>query len=145
MYFVDRKNIFETVEYIELLLKEVETQSYNSLIEKLALERIVQLVIEGIIDVGNMMIDGFIMRDPGSYEDIIDILCDEKVLPYDEMEYYKEVVNMRNKLVREYMSINHTTLAANFLRNKPIINRFGSHVRTYIKNELGVANAFTKE
>ncbi|GAA3319942.1 hypothetical protein GCM10020331_028930 [Ectobacillus funiculus] len=30
------------------------------------------------LDVGNAIIDGFIMRDPGSYEDIIDILVDEK-------------------------------------------------------------------
>lgn len=29
------------------------------------------------------MIDGFIMRDPGSYEDIIDILVDERVIPKD--------------------------------------------------------------
>ena len=33
-----------------------------------------------MMDVGNLMIDGFIMRDPGSYEDIIDILIDEKVI-----------------------------------------------------------------
>ena len=26
------------------------------------------------------MIDGFIMRDPGSYEDIIDIMEDERVI-----------------------------------------------------------------
>lgn len=26
------------------------------------------------------MIDGFIMRDPGSYDDIMDILVDEKVV-----------------------------------------------------------------
>ena len=37
-------------------------------------------VIESIIDVGNTMIDGFIMRDPGGYEDIIDIMEDEKVI-----------------------------------------------------------------
>ena len=48
--------------------------------EKLALERVNYLLIESIIDVGNSMIDGFIMRDPGSYEDIIDILVDEKVM-----------------------------------------------------------------
>ena len=35
--------------------------------------------MESMMDVGNLMIDGFIMRDPGSYEDIIDILVDEKL------------------------------------------------------------------
>ena len=47
---------------------------------QLALERMVQISIDSVLDVGNAMIDGFIMRDPGSYEDIIDILLDEKVI-----------------------------------------------------------------
>lgn len=57
-----------------------EHSSWNTEIEKKALERIVHLLIENVLDVGNAMIDGFIMRDPGSYDDIIDILVDEKVV-----------------------------------------------------------------
>lgn len=35
------------------------------------------------------MIDGFIMRDPGSYDDIMDILVDEKVVTEKEGDELK--------------------------------------------------------
>ena len=39
------------------------------------------------------MIDGFIMRDPGSYEDIIDILIDEKVIANEKEKPFKELIS----------------------------------------------------
>ena len=88
MYFVDRSKIEETLKFFDTLLTEVTQSAYQSTLEKLGLERLAHMLVESIIDVGNMMIDGFIMRDPGSYEDIIDILVDEKVLPEDESDSY---------------------------------------------------------
>ena len=32
------------------------------------------MLIESSVDIGNMIIDGFILRDPGNYKDVIDIL-----------------------------------------------------------------------
>lgn len=81
MYFVDRENIENTLLYYNGLLEVLEQQEAVSFLEKLGIERLAQMVVESIIDVGNLMIDGFIMRDPGSYEDIIDILVDERVIP----------------------------------------------------------------
>ena len=79
MYFVDRDKIEEKLIYIDNQIQLFESQqAWNTAIEKAALERIVQMTIEAILDVGNSMIDGFIMRDPGSYDDIIDIMEDEK-------------------------------------------------------------------
>ncbi len=59
-----------------------------------ALERIAHVIIESIIDVGNSMIDGFIMRDPGSYEDIIDIMEDEKVITAEMADPLKHVIEL---------------------------------------------------
>ncbi len=82
MYFIDRQKINETLAHMESLLALFEGhQKWNeSKIHALALERIAHTLVESIIDVGNSMIDGFIMRDPGSYDDIIDIMEDEKVI-----------------------------------------------------------------
>lgn len=80
MYFVDRSKIEATLKHIDALLEEVKHINLTNRTEELALERAVHMIIESILDVGNMMIDGFIMRDPGSYHDIIDILIDEKVI-----------------------------------------------------------------
>ena len=65
----------------ELLALYEEKEDWKaSLIESLALARLAHVIVESMIDVGNTMIDGFIMRDPGGYEDIIDIMEDEKVI-----------------------------------------------------------------
>ena len=82
MYFVNRSEIEQILDYYNEVLEVLDKQPQysNKLIDRLALERSIHVLIEVILDVGNKMIDGFIMRDPGSYYDIIDILIDEKVI-----------------------------------------------------------------
>lgn len=145
MYFVDRKKIEETLLYMEELLTEVTQHKFGTFVEKLYLERTVHMVIESMLDVGNMMIDGFIMRDPGSYEDIIDILVDEKVIPENDKAGYKKIVQLRKMVVKNYLEIDHALLDNTFQGNKDILVEFSSHIRSYLDNELGVANAFSKE
>src|SRR5690625_7987930 len=76
MYFIERSKIYKTLVYIDTLLHEFEQCSFDTPLAQLGLERITHMLIESILDVGNMMIDGFIMCDPGSYEDIIYLLVD---------------------------------------------------------------------
>lgn len=145
MYFVDRKKVEATLQFVETLLKEYKTFNVESNKDKLALERLSQLLIESVIDVGNMMIDGFIMRDPGSYEDIIDILEDERVIPDTESVPYKEVIALRKMLVKDYLHINHEVVQQVLNKNYTILEQFTTRIREYLNNEIGVANAFTKE
>lgn len=91
MYFVDQKKIEETLVYVEQILNEVHHQRIDSFKDKLFLERAAEVMIESMLDVGNMMIDGFIMRDPGSFEDIIDILIDEKCFRKVMMQAIKKL------------------------------------------------------
>ncbi|MBP2257319.1 DUF86 domain-containing protein [Virgibacillus alimentarius] len=145
MYFIDRSKIEEILKYMEKLLAELNQQTFPSFKDKLGLERITHMFIESTLDVGNMMIDGFIMRDPGSYEDIIDILVDEEVLPEQDKNVYKKVIRLRKQLVRDYLAIDHEELAMIMLESKSVIERFSTHIRSYLNNELGVANAFTNK
>jgi uncharacterized protein YutE (UPF0331/DUF86 family) len=145
MYFVDRKKVEVTLQFVENLLKEYKELKIESFHEKLALERLTQLLIESIIDVGNMMIDGFIMRDPGSYEDIIDILEDERVIPESESHSYKEVIGLRKMLVKDYLHIDHEKLKLVLDGRYSELIQFTTRIREYLNNEIGVANAFTKE
>lgn len=143
MYFVDRNNIENTLKNMEKLLNELFNNQIENYFSQLAQERIAHILIESILDVGNMMIDGFIMRDPGSYDDIIDILVDEKVIPQEEEKGYKEIINLRKMLVNDYQNINHEQLDTVLSINKLRLEKFSTHIRTYLKNELGVANAFS--
>lgn len=145
MYFVDRSKIEETLKFFDALLEEVTQHAFHTYIEKLGLERITHMTVESIIDVGNMMIDGFIMRDPGSYEDIIDILVDEKVLPEDESDSYKEVIKLRDIVVRDYLAVNHDSLEQVLLAQKDVLQKFSTRIIHYLDNELDVANTFSNE
>lgn len=144
MYFVDRDKIENTLLYMSGLLETFEQKKSESFLEKLGVERLAQMVIESIIDVGNMMIDGFIMRDPGSYEDIIDILIDEKVIPESDEKAYKEVIALRKVLVQEYTTIDHERIEKVLSNHLNVIEQFRPHVLSYLDNEMGPVTAFRK-
>lgn len=146
MYFVNRSEIEETVTHIDEQLAIVEAaESFSTELEKLGLERVVHIVIESMLDVGNMMIDGFIMRDPGSYHDIIDILVDEKVIEAREEDSYKAVIDLRQMLVQDYLNIDHDHVEQVLFSNIDVLKLFSTRIRSYLTNELGVANAFSNE
>jgi uncharacterized protein YutE (UPF0331/DUF86 family) len=88
------------------------------------------------------MIDGFIMRDPGSYEDIIDILTDEKVITEDDAKGLKVIIQYRKSLVQNYMNVSHQELLENLKEHLPALEAYPNAVREYLRNELGPVSAF---
>lgn len=143
MYFVDREKIEEILVFMNDQLSILHKQSgWDTTIEKLGLERIGHTLIESVLDVGNSMIDGFIMRDPGSYEDIIDILLDEKVINQEMSEDLKRLIEQRKALVQEYTSVDHEALQRILHDLRSTLEQFPVHVRRYLENELGPVSAF---
>lgn len=147
MYFVDRNQINKALEHMEHLLGVYESGSRwaDDEIRSLALERIAQVVIESIIDVGNSMIDGFIMRDPGSYEDIIDIMEDEKVITVEMAAPLKQVIELRKMIVREFTEVNIAEINTVLNDTLEELQEFPNKVRYYLENELGPVSAFLPE
>lgn len=143
MYFVDREKIDSILAFIEKQLSLLENiEKWETPIEKAALERISHTIIEGILDVGNAMIDGFIMRDPGSYDDIIDILLDEKVISEEMSTSLKVIISCRKQLVQEYTDIHHEDVHTAFTQQISALKGFAPLVREYLINELGPVTAF---
>ncbi|MCD8511041.1 MAG: DUF86 domain-containing protein [Bacillus sp. (in: Bacteria)] len=143
MYFVDRKLLEERLQYLEEINHVFSQQAeWESSVEKLALERIAHMMIEVMMDVGNQLIDGFIMRDPGSYNDVIDILIDERVLLKEEEKSYKNIIKLRKELLQNYMEIDHLQMAKLLQKELKIIGLFPEKVRRYLESELGPVSAF---
>lgn len=146
MYFIDRSKITETIHYMNSLVKFYETKaSWDDLEDQLALERLAHNIIESIIDVGNSMIDGFIMRDPGSYEDIIDILTDEGVVTPEMDAPLKRVISLRKALVRDFMKTDHGAIIQVLDDTLGELQLFGPKVEHYLVHELGPVSAFIPE
>lgn len=147
MYFVDRNQINKALEHMEHLLGVYESGSRwaDEEVRSLALERIAQVVIESIIDVGNSMIDGFIMRDPGSYEDIIDIMEDERVITTEIAAPLKRVIELRKMIVREFTEVDIAEINTVLNETLEELQEFPNKVRYYLENELGPVSAFSPE
>ncbi|MEH7179013.1 DUF86 domain-containing protein [Neobacillus vireti] len=143
MYFVDREKLETTLVFLEKQISLFSSQTgWSSPLEKAALERIAHIMIESMLDVGNAIIDGFIMRDPGSYDDIIDILIDEKVITAESGEKLKVLIQYRKVLVQLYTDIDHVELQTQFSRYIETLALFPKNVRDYLTNELGPVSAF---
>ncbi|CJF99653.1 Uncharacterized conserved protein [Streptococcus pneumoniae] len=82
------------------------------------------------------------MRDPGSYDDIIDILVDEKVVKKEEETPLKEIVQLRKSLVQEYVDVNHQDIYQKVMQHKDVLAAFSERVSTYLETELGPVSAF---
>ncbi|HAQ07358.1 MAG TPA: DUF86 domain-containing protein [Bacillus bacterium] len=145
MYFVDREQIEGTLQFLNRQIELFEmNETWETPMERAALERIAHTMIESVLDVGNSMIDGFIMRDPGSYEDIIDILLDEKVITTEMSESLKKTVQFRKVLVQQYTAVDHLTLQKSFEAELSELKLFSVRVLEYLTNELGPVSAFKK-
>ncbi len=147
VYFVDRNKITKNLQYLDGLLAILESEDnwLENDIKKLAIERIGHNVMESMMDVGNLMIDGFIMRDPGSYEDIIDILIDEKVVSSEMETPLKAVVGLRKMLVREFIEVDIQEVVNVLTASLPTLKQFSPAVNSYLTNELGPVSAFLPE
>lgn len=146
MYFVDRKKIEQMLACLEQVVDTFQKkQQYTTPFECYALERMAHLAIDCILDVGNAMIDGFIMRDPGSYEDIIDILMDEKVISEEEGKGIKEVVLLRKMLMQDYIAMNHEELYTTLQKQLAMVQAYPANIRRYLEQELGPVSAFVPE
>ena len=144
MYFIDRNQIEKALTHMEELLalyKEEENWEAD-LIHSLALARLAHVVIESIIDVGNTMIDGFIMRDPGGYDDIIDIMDDEKVITPEMSDPLKQVIGLRRMIVMKFIDVETTSIVKILDSSMATLLAFPTKVRHYLENELGPVSAF---
>jgi uncharacterized protein YutE (UPF0331/DUF86 family) len=145
MYFVDREKIETILKFLEKQIHLFSSRTeWATPLEKAALERLNHLMLEAVLDVGNAVIDGFIMRDPGSYDDIIDILMDERVISAGTGNALKTLIQYRKNLVQFYTSVDHRELQEQFSTHLQELVRFADNVRSYLTNELGPVSAFKK-
>lgn len=136
MYFVDKNKLIERLDYITKLSEDIKGA------EGYALERISHMLIESTVDVGNMIIDAFILRDPGSYSDVMDIMALEGVITDDTRDEFLQTFQWRTILQREYTEIDHDQLKMDFLKHLSAYATFKSDVEQFFENENQSITAF---
>lgn len=138
MYYVNREQIMqplssipETADALERLSEEWD----GTLMQGLAQERSLHLAIESVTDAGSCLIDGFLMRDAGSYRDIIEIISEEGVIEKDLTEPLLQLVALRKPLVQEYYAWPRRELHPLTPVLGPLLRRFRNQVEQYLERE----------
>lgn len=143
MYYVNRQQIEkrllslpQTIEAMRL----VAAQWDGTLLQGLAQERALHLALEAVTDIGSYLIDGFIMRDAGSYEDIVEIIYGEKVIDDELRGIMLQLVRLRRPLVQDYYEWDRKALHPLTMELPAALERFADRINRYLLSELGEEN-----
>lgn len=142
MYYVNQEQIGERLDLIPVLSAASERlcgewqEDRPDLLQALAQERLLHLALELLTDVGSLLIDGFLMRDASSYEDIVEILRTESVFPEELFEPLQALVRLRKPLVQEYARLERSSLYPLTRQLPGLLSAFGRSVRLFIAKEL---------
>lgn len=142
MYYVNHEQIairLETITTLTQTMKQLCEEWEGTAIQALAQERALHLAIEIVTDIGSYLIDGFLMRDASSYEDIIEITSTEGVYPEGMQQVLLELVRLRKPIVQDYYSWNGSQMHALLLQLPQLLLDFKVVVEQYIQKELELA------
>ena len=94
-------------------------------------ERVLQIIVEAMVDVGQHIIADEGFRAPNTYRDVFRILCENNVLPYDKMPRFEKIAAFRNILVHHYEGVEGTVVYSIFSQSLPDIEDFLTYIQTW--------------
>jgi len=148
MYYVNEEQIDARLRFLPTVTKALRDLAAGAkagaegggaeagLLTAFAEERALHLAIEAVTDVGSFLIDGFMMRDASSYEDIVDVLRTEGVLPEETADGLKALVGLRRSLTQDYMDLPRNGLRDDLEGTAELLERFAPLVTAFIRKEL---------
>ncbi|MBJ6307826.1 DUF86 domain-containing protein, partial [Staphylococcus aureus] len=96
------------------------------------------------VDIGNMIIDAFILRDPGNYKDVIDILELENVITKETQQAINKTVGIRKQFTYDYTALDIKIIMPMFDDALPYYKQFITEVTTFLHQENVPVTAFGK-
>lgn len=142
MYNVDTKKIEHLLSYSDTIYDQAQDLytriqgKQHSIVDLLAAERVLLIFFDVFTDVTNLLIDGFVMRDPGGYEDMVDILDDEQVICPSTSAYLRELIRFYRAAIKDYANYSIQNTEDIFTRLFPQLQSFADEVRRYLQAEL---------
>ncbi|PCF65378.1 hypothetical protein B4W74_05170 [Staphylococcus intermedius] len=140
VYFVDKTQLETKLKYLKQLTEDYETVKSNHY----AFERVAQMLIESSVDIGNMIIDAFILRDPGNYKDVIDILELEGAISKETQHALHQTIDVRRQFVHYYDTLDTAQLIPLFDETVPFYQQFIQEILQFLENENVPVTAFGK-
>ncbi|MBL0386383.1 DUF86 domain-containing protein [Tumebacillus sp. ITR2] len=118
---------------LQRLADHTEEQFLTDTILQAAGERALHLALECLVDIGNVIIDALIMRDPASYEDIFEILTEENVFTRDFYDHFIDAVRFRKLLAHEYQKLEAPAVWNTVKKHAGDFPTIRDSISTYVK------------
>ena len=97
-----------------------------------AAERLLQVAIQSLLDIGSHIIAERGFREAGGYADIIDILAEEGVITKPFAARIRGMAGLRNILVHDYLEVDPRELRKHLGRLKDF-ERYSRHIVEYLR------------
>jgi uncharacterized protein YutE (UPF0331/DUF86 family) len=125
------RKIEECVAELRGIKKIPERTFLTSRSVRAATERLLQVAIQSLLDIGSHLIAERGFREAESYADIIDILGEAKVIPKAFAGRIRGMAGLRNILVHDYLEVDPKELRRHLGRIGDF-ERFCRHVIAYL-------------
>ncbi len=96
------------------------------------LERLVQLIVDEMIDVNTHIIRHSDIKTPNDFQSTFRALAEVQVFPFDFAERIAPTVGLRNRLVHRYEEIKPDLLIQSAKKEKDDFKEYVSYIRTFI-------------
>ena len=137
---IDRIFIETKLSYIQAYYQELEGvlgysdhEIKSDILKLRALERIIQLVVDEIIDINNHIIRYVQLRVPEDFQSTFLILAENKILPEEFARRIAPVVGLRNRLVHRYEKVAVEILLNTIRKSKEDFKEYVKHILLYLR------------
>jgi uncharacterized protein YutE (UPF0331/DUF86 family) len=138
---IDKLFVETKLSYIQAYFKELEgvldypdKEIQKDFLKLRALERILQLVVDEMIDINNHIVRYAHLRIPDDFQSSFLVLGENKILPEDFANRIAPVVGLRNRLVHRYEKIDLDILLDTVRKNKEDLKRYVRHIFEFLKD-----------
>lgn len=139
---IDRKFIEQKLSYIQTYYEEMERllsftdeEIKKDFIKLRAIERILQLIVDEIIDINNHIIRYTPLEVPPDFQSTFTILAENKMIPEDFAKKIAPVVGLRNRLVHRYEKVDLDVMLQSIRKNKSDFKEYIKHIFYFLKKK----------
>lgn len=120
-------------EELEHILSFSDLEIKKDFIKLRAIERIIQLIVDEIIDINNHIVRYHPLKLPSDFQSSFLILAEDDILPESFSKKIAPVVGLRNRLVHRYEKIDVDLILNLIRKNKEDFVEYVRHILEFIQ------------
>lgn len=134
--FVERKldRIESYSEELEEIFESSPEEIKNDFLKYRSAERILQLIVDEIIDINNHLIKRDGLEVPDDFQGTFSTLAENEILPKKFAQRIAPVVGLRNKLVHRYEKIDLDLFLRTLQKEREDFNQYVNLIYEYLEN-----------